>query len=459
MRIWAAALFLSGSLCVWGCGQSPTASLSATAPTSQLPNQPAGPVGQSGSWPSWRGVHRDAVSSETGLLDSWPAEGPPLKWKADGLGGGYSSVAIDSGRIFTMGKLKDGCNVLALNFANGRRLWALRTGDGDPNSTPTVDGDRVYALDRDGTLVCLDVSSGRLIWDKSLTRDFGGRMMSGWGFSESPLVDGDRLLCTPGVKDALIVALDKKTGKTIWKAQAPASLGTNGTDGAGYSSIVISNGGGVKQYVQIVGRGLVSVRAEDGKLLWNYNRIANATANIPTPLVKDDYVFASTGYGAGAALLQLSKSAEGVSAKEVYFLNGGKMQNHHGGMVLVGDYVYCGNGHNAGFPVCLELKTGKFAWEGGRGPGQGSAAVIEADGNLYFRYQNGVMALIGANPKKYILKGKFETATKNGEGWPHPVIVDRQLFLRDQDALLCYDIAKKGSAKAAGNKVSGGPQL
>ena len=429
-------------LCAMGCGQSPTASL----PTAELPGLPAGAVGHSGSWPSWRGSHRDAISDETGLLESWPTEGPPLKWQAAGLGKGYSSVAIDAGRIFTMGVIEDGSNVLALNFANGRRLWALRVGKEEPNSTPTVDGDRVYALDRGGALVCIDAVSGKLVWSKNLVGDFGGRMMSGWGFSESPLVDGDRLLCTPGVKNSLIVALDKKTGNTIWTAQAPADLGPSGTDGAGYSSIVVSNGGGVKQYVQIVGRGVVSVRADDGKFLWNYNRVANATANIPTPLVKDDYVFASTGYGAGAALLQLSKSADGVAVKEVYFLDGGKMQNHHGGMVLLGDYVYCGKGHNQGFPVCLELKTGKFAWEGGRGPGQGSAAVIEADGNLYFRYQNGVMALIEANPKKYVLKGTFETATKKGEGWPHPVIVDRQLFLRDQDALLCYDIAKTGAA-------------
>jgi outer membrane protein assembly factor BamB len=436
-------------LCLLGCGRSDLA----TAPTAGLPDLPAGPVGHSGSWPSWRGAHRDAISGETGLLDSWPANGPPLKWKAEHLGSGYSSVAIDAGRIFTLGKTDEGCEVLALNFANGRRLWAFRVGgDRDPNSTPTVDGDRVYGLSFDGALVCLNVADGKPVWSKNLGQDFGGRMMSGWGYSESPLVDGDRLLCTPGANDALIVALDKKTGKTIWKAQAPADLGANGTDGAGYSSIVVSNGGGVKQYVQTVGRGVVSVRADDGKFLWNYNRVANPTANIPTPLVKDDYIFASTGYGAGAALLQLSKSGDGVAAKEVYFLNGGKMQNHHGGMVLLGDYVYCGKGHNQGFPVCLELKTGKFAWEGGRGPGGGSAAVIEADGNLYFRYENGVVALIEANPKKYVLKGTFTTATKNGAGWPHPVIVDRQLFLRDQDALLCYDIAKSRPSQSAASR-------
>lgn len=445
------------ALCLFaclGCGQSNPVS----APTAELPDLPAGPLGHSGSWPTWRGIHRDAISREGGLLKTWPVGGPPLKWQAAHLGSGYSSVAIDAGRIFTMGQIDGACHVLALNFANGRRLWAVRIGGDDPNSTPTVDGDRIYALGKDGTLVCLDVSTGKLVWRKNLASDFGGRMMSMWGFSESPLVDGDRLLCTPGVNNALIVALDKKTGNTIWKAVAPGDLGPNGTDGAGYASIVVSQGGGVKQYVQLVGRGLVSVRADDGKFLWNYNRIANGTANIPTPLVKDDYVFASTGYQGGAALVQLSKSPQGVSASEVYFLDGGKMQNHHGGMVLVGDYVYCGKGHNSGFPVCLELKTGKLAWQGGRGPGQGSAAVIEADGNLYFRYQNGVMALIEANPQRYVLKGTFETATKNGEGWAHPVIVDKQLFLRDQDALLCYDIAGKvaappSAAPQAGRKL------
>jgi outer membrane protein assembly factor BamB len=439
------ALAVLSLVCVLGCGQSDLA----TAPTADLPDLPPGPVGHSGSWPSWRGPHRDAISSETGLLDAWPANGPPLKWKAAHLGAGKSSVAIDGGRIFTMGRTSEGCMVLALNFANGRRIWGFRVGGGEPNSTPTVDGDRVYGLGRDGTLVCLNVADGKLLWSKNLASDFGGRMMSMWGFSESPLVDGDRLLCTPGVKNAMIVALDKMTGKPIWQAQAPADLGPGGTDGAGYSSVVVSNGGGVKQYVQIVGRGVISVRAADGKFLWNYNRVANATANIPTPLVKDDFVFASTGYQAGAALLQLSKTADGVAAKEVYFLNGGKMQNHHGGMVLVGDYVYCGKGHGAGFPVCVELKTGKFAWEGGRGPGTGSAAVMEAEGNLYFRYQDGTVALIGANPKQYVLKATFKSTATNGEAWAHPVIVDRQLFLRDEDDLLCYDISKTGPPQSA----------
>jgi outer membrane protein assembly factor BamB len=433
------------------------------------------------SWPGWQGPNRDNISPDTGLLKKWPEDGPPLKWKASGLGGGYSGVAVVDGKIYTMGQVgattggygaqpapakrparagaaagrgKGGrpaqnrggsagdCMVVCLDGKTGNVVWSQKIGGGDPNRTPAVDGDRVYAIDRNGELACLDVTDGRIIWHKSFTKDFHGHMMSGWGYSESPLIDGEKIVCTPGADEALIVALDKKTGATIWKGKPPANLGANGLDGAGYSSIMISQGAGVKQYVQTVGRGLVSFRAEDGKFLWNYNRIANHVANIPTPIVKDDYVFASTGYGAGAALLELKKLGDSVSAHEVYFLPGNKVQNHHGGMVLVGDYIYMGNGHNNGFPLCLEWKTGKIAWNGGRGPGSGSAGVLEADGELYFRYQDGMMALIEAAPDGYHLRSKFMLATHNAESWPHPVIVDRHLYLRDQDNLLCYDIAK-----------------
>lgn len=425
-----------------------------------------------GSWPTWRGPNRDNISPEKGLLDSWSEQGPPLKWKTTGLGKGFSSVTIDGGRIYTMGagpskntaskpaprktagrgRGRGGrgvgstgdCRVIALDLKTGKILWSTPVAKGDPNCSPTIDGDRVYALGRNGELACLDAADGKIVWAKDLQSNFGGKMMSGWGYSESPLIDGDKLLCTPGGRDAMIVALDKRTGETIWKGTAPADLGHGGADGAGYSSIVISHGAGVKQYVQLVGRGIVSFRAEDGKFLWNYNRVANQVANIPTPIVEGNYVFTSTGYQAGAALLELHKQGEdGVAADEVYFLPGNKVQNHHGGMVLLDGYIYMGNGHNNGFPLCLELKTGKVMWKGGRGAGTGSAAVLEADGELYFRYQDGVMALVEANPEKYVLKGKFDLATHNGESWPHPVIVDHCLYVRDQDALLCYDIGKR----------------
>ena len=392
-------------------------------------------------WPSWRGPNRDAISTETGLLQKWTAEGPPLQWQINGLGGGYSSIAIAGGKIFTMGRRRGGTAMIALDAKNGKKLWETNVGGGNPNCTPTVDGSLVYALGREGDLICAETETGKEVWRKNFSKDFGGRMMSGWGYSESPLIDGDRLICTPGANNGIIAALDKKTGKTIWKAAFPANLKLRGNDGAGYSSVVVSEARGIRQFVQLIGHGVISVAAKDGKFLWSYDRIANTTANIPTPIVKGDFVFCSTGYGAGAALLRIVPADGGLKAEEVYFLGGGEMQNHHGGMILIGDHIYCGHGHNKGFPLCIEMSTGKTAWRE-RGPGSGSAAALYADGHLYFRYESGVMALIEATSKQYVLKGSFKIASKKGASWPHPVIVDGRLYLRDQDNLLCYNVKK-----------------
>ncbi len=410
--------------------------------------RPAGADAQGPNWPQWRGEHRDGISHESGLLNRWPAGGPKLLWTARNLGRGFSSLSIGGGRIFTMGDLADGQYVIALDVDGGKQLWATRIGDvweptgyAGPRCTPTIDGDRLYVLGPHGDLVCLAVSDGKEIWHRSMQRDFGGQMSSGWGYSESPLVDGNKLVCTPGGADAGIVALDKKTGREIWRSKIP-ELGEQGDPGAAYSSIVIGNGGGVRQYVQLMGRGVVGVDARTGQFLWGYNRIANRTANIPTPLVNGDYVFCSSGYGAGAALLKLSAVDDGVEAEEVYFLEGKQFQNHHGGMIMLGDYVYAGHGHNAGAPTCLEWKTGKRVWRHNRGPGTGSSAVAYADGNLYFRFQNGVLALVGATPEEYVEKAKFEIPDVEHPSWSHPVIAGGKLYLREQDALYCYDIAQ-----------------
>ena len=478
-----------------------------------------------GDWPQWRGPNRDGVSAETGLLKEWPAGGPPLAWKISGLGQGFSSVAIVGGKIFTMAGRKNGQYVVALDLATQKELWAAKVGDknDEPRCTPTVADGLVYAISTDGDLACVEADGGREVWRKNFERDFGGKMMSGWHYSESPLVDGEKVIVTPGGKDAALVALNRKTGALIWKTELP-DLGSKGGDGAGYTGAVISNAASVRQYVQLIGRGIVSVAAGDGKVLWFYNRVANGTANIPTPLAWDDYVFCSTGYGAGAALLKIAKvttapqaapaqdeakiaeltknlaalnaeiaqrrdarekttrdSAEynkandgvqtlkpeiasletalatargGASAplgrvagspvevQEQYFLNASTFQNHHGGMIRLGDYIYAGTGHNNGFPICLEWKTGKVVWNKDRGPGAESAAVVAADGNLYFRYQNAVMALIEATPEGYHEKGAFPLASHNGNSWSHPVIHGGRLYLRDQDVLLCYDLRK-----------------
>lgn len=394
-------------------------------------------------WPQWRGPGRDGISDAKGLISEWGEDGPPLLWETEGLGRGYSSIAIADGKIFTMGQADGGEQLMALDVNGGTKLWSVEIGKGNPNCTPTVDGNRVYALGREGELVCADTASGKIVWQKNFKKDFDGYMMSGWGYSESPLVDGDLLVCTPGGPDAVMVALNKETGELVWKASLPEEVGRRGKDGAGYSSIVVSEACGIRQYVQLIGRGVIGVDAKTGSVLWTYNRVANGTANIPTPLVRGDYVFCSSGYRTGAALLHLVPDGSGVKAEEVYFLEATDMQNHHGGMILLGDYVYCGHGHNQGYPLCVNLMTGEEGWRPGRGPGGGSAAVTYADGHLYFRYEDGTMALIEATPEKFELKGKFKIHSDRGRSWPHPVISEGKLYLRDQDALLCYDISQK----------------
>ena len=403
----------------------------------------------SSDWPGWRGPHRDDLSSESGLLKQWPEGGPPLAWQAKGMGAGFSSIAISGDRIYTMGDRADGQYVLALNLADGKTIWATRIGEAwddnnapGPRGTPTVDGDSVFAIGTEGEVVCLKASTGEMRWQKSMVRDYNGKMMSDWKFSESPLVDGDKLIFTPGSFGALLAAVDKHTGKDIWRTEGGARVGAAGSNGAGYASMVISEGAGVRQYVQLAGRGLFGVSAQDGKILWSYNRIANDVANIPTPVVKGDYVFASTGYGTGSVLLKLERSAAGVAAKEIYFLEPRTFQNHHGGFVLIGDYIYGGHGHNNGFPICLEFATGKVQWGGDIRPegSSGSAAVAYADGHLYFRYQNGVMKLIEASPERYKETGSFRIPGVRLPSWSHPVILDGKLYLREQDTLLCYNV-------------------
>jgi outer membrane protein assembly factor BamB len=406
-------------------------------------------------WPGWRGANRDAVSRETGLLPEWGPGGPPLAWKATGIGTGYSSVAVVADRIYTMGDADGAQHVFALARDGGRLLWRTRLGPtfddkrgGGPRSTPVFDDGRVFALGTAGDLVCLDADTGKEIWRKSLPRDFGGEMMSRWRWSESPLVDGDRLVFTPGARDAALVAVEKTTGREIWRAAIP-DLGPEGKDGAGYSSIVVSHGAGVKQYVQLVGRGVVGIRASDGRFLWGYNRVANRVANISTPIVRGDLVFASTGYRTGSVLLELERSGDGVEARERYFLDAKTLQNHHGGLVLVGDHIYAGHGHNKGFPICVELESGEVAWGGDiRNAGTDSAAVLYADGRLYFRYQNGVIVLIEATPRGYTEKGTLEIPEVSLPSWPHLAIADGHLYVREQDTLYCYDLRSASGGAA-----------
>lgn len=400
-------------------------------------------------WPEFHGAARDAICRETGLLKTWPDGGPKLLWKLDGLGKGLSSVSIANGRLFTMGDRpsEDGEEmqfVLAYDLRTQKLLWATaigpnyRGGPPGPRCTPTVSGRLVYALGTEGDLVCLDIAKGTIRWKKNIVEEFGGKMMSGWKYSESPLIDGNKVICTPGGDEAMMVALNKRNGKTIWTCTVP-NLGDKGADGAAYSSAVIAQIDGVRQYVQLVGRGVIGVDAKTGRFLWGYNHVANNVANIPTPVVRGPYVFATTAYSTGAALLKIVRDGDGFEAREVYFISPEDFQNHHGGVVLVGDYVYGGHGPSRGDPACIELATGKVVWKQ-ESPSIGSAAVLYADGNLIFRYDRGDVLLVEATPEQFCVKGRFKSLRGSGPAWPHPVIHNGRLYLRHSDVLACYDL-------------------
>ena len=409
-------------------------------------------------WPQWRGPDRSAVSPEKNLLSSWPKNGPPLVWKATHLGGGYSTPSVADGRIFGMSYRNDEEVIWALEESTGKEIWVRSLGakgkaayNEGPRSTPTVDQDRLYSLGISGDLVCLQVKDGAIVWRRSFSKDFHGKMMSNWGFSESPLIDGDSLIVTPGDDLAALVALEKKTGKTIWASEISEC------GGAGYSSIMPIEVDGKKMYVTWMGmkkdvqgkttcgKGLVGVDALTGKFLWQYCRIANATANIPTVLVRDRFLFCSSGYpDGGTALLKLSVQKAEVLVEEIAYHAAKVLQNHHGGMVRVGEYVYFGRGQKNGLPTCVEFATAKIIWQEDRGPVRGSAAVCAADGMVYFRYEDGTVALIETTPKGYHLVSQFTLPDPSGKpGWAHPIIANGKLFLRDQDSLFCFDVRKK----------------
>ena len=389
-------------------------------------------------WPQWQGPDRTAISHETGLLKKWPKDGPKLVWKAEELGGGYSAPAIAAGRIFGLSFRGQDEVVWALDEKTGKELWKTRIaeakrapgpqGPEGSRGTPSVDGDVLYALGENGDLVCLETATGKERWHKNLISDFGGTIPR-WGYSESPLVDGDKVIVTPGANDATLVALDKKTGETIWKDQVPEG----GT--AHYSSVIAADVDGQREYIQFLQKGVVGVSAKDGSPLWHFDQPANRVSNISTPIYSDHSVFAASAYGAGGAL---AKIGNGSKAEVVYATK--KMKNHHGGMVLVDGYLYGENGGNGETPylVCLDFKTGKVMWEEAKA---GKGAIAYADGCLYYRDENGPMVLVEASPKKYVELSRFSQPERSkAKAWSHPVIANGKLYLRDQNVLFCYDV-------------------
>jgi outer membrane protein assembly factor BamB len=398
--------------------------------TALLRGQGAG----SSDWPQWRGPDRTGISPETGLLESWPRSGPPQVWTASDLGGGYGSVSVAGDRVFVQG-LRDRQSVVSsLNRADGRRVWVRALGRGGnndrgpgPRGTPTVDGDRVYALSENGILVCLRVADGSIVWQRDILADFRGRNIN-WLISESPLVDGALVIVSPGGRGAGMVALDKMTGKTVWTSE-------NLNDEAGYSSPIVADVQGVRTIMTLTAEAGVGVRASDGTLMWRYRNVANRTANVATPVYADNHVFYSSAYGTGGALLSLRAAKGEVRAQEVYFTR--EMQNHHGGLVLLDGYLY---GFNNSILTCLEFATGRLMW---RDRSVGKGALAAADGHLYVVSENYAVGLVEATPEGYREKGRFSIRDAGLPSWAHPAISGGRLYIRNQDTLIAYDVRER----------------
>ncbi len=388
-----------------------------------------------GDWPQWRGPDRTDVSRETGLLKSWPEGGPKRVWLFENAGLGYAGYAIVGGRLFTMGIRESSEHLIAVDAGTGKELWSAKIGEvlknewGDgPRGTPAVDGDRIYSMSGRGNVVCANAADGKVVWQRTM-KEFGGRT-PGWGYTESVLVDGNRVICTPGGEKGTIVALDKKTGEPLWQSK-------DFTDPAHYSSVIAADHGGKRQYIQLTEKHVAGVSAEDGKLLWSSDW-PGRTAVIPTPIFTDGHVYVTAGYDVGCKLIKLGPNNE---ASEVYFNK--EMINHHGGVVLVDGHLY-GYSERLGW-LCQNFKTGEKVWAEKAALGKG--AVTCADGMLYcLAEKDGTVVLAEASPKGWKEHGRFkleaQTAQRSPRGriWTHPVVTGGRLYLRDQELLSCYDV-------------------
>lgn len=388
-------------------------------------------------WPQWRGPDRTDVSKETGLLKTWPAEGPKRAWLFENAGQGYSGFAIASGKLFTLGTREENEGILVLDANTGKEIWFAKIGPilenrwgGGPRGTPTVDGDRVYALSGPGFLACVNVADGKVLWQQSM-KDLGGKT-PGWGYTESVLVDGNQVLCTPGGAKGTLAALDKKTGKLIWQSE-------EFTEDAHYSSIVPADINGSRQYIQRNEKSVVGIGSKDGKLLWKTS-FPGKTAVIPTPIVHDSHVYVTAGYGGGSKLVKIGP---GNQVTVVY--ENKVMKNHHGGVILLADHVY-GHSSQPDTWVCQNFKTGEEVWNH-RDFGKG--AIAYADGMFYcLEEKSGTVALVEASTKgwqerfRFKLEPQTKIRSQSGAIWTHPVISNGKLYLRDQDLIYCYDIKK-----------------
>lgn len=400
-------------------------------------------------WPQWRGPERSGVSKESGLLKEWPAGGPKLLWQVNDLGDGYSTPVVVGSRIYMMSNNgMDNEFVQARSTETGKVIWTTRVGNvGNPNqnppypkarSTPTIDGNFLYAFGSDGDIACLELKTGKIRWTKNVRKEFAGQPGE-WAYAESPLVDGDLVVVTPGGAEASLVALNKKTGALVWKSVVP------GGDPAGYASAIVVQAAGRKQYVQLTVKGLVGVDARTGQFLWRYADAAKGPAQYFTPVARGEFVYGGA-LGIGGALVQLKANADGVAAEQVYFKRG--LPNGIGGAVIVGDYLYGTEVQQK--LVAVEFATGKVMWEKAN---FGWGSVASADGLLFAHLIDGDYVLVDASSEGYREKGRLTPPNQPQhkqvgqfpeKSFTYPVIANGRLYIRDLGTLWAYDIKAKG---------------
>ena len=423
------------------------------------------------SWPLFHGPNRDNVSPETGLLKSWAEGGPPLLWKVRTIGStespGYASVTVAEGRVFTAGNVKTGESdqdahsyVFALNENTGEELWRYRNGPAwtdrghfpGERSTPTIDGERVYAYSALGRIACLEAATGKEIWAKDLRAEYAATLPT-WAFAESPYIDGNTVILWIGGEKASVVALNKMTGEPIWTTPSTEQRGN-------YATMTPFRYAGQRIYVNMNQAGVLAVNAETGKKLFDIPHKTDWDVMATTPyfymmvpstatsLDALGYLFITSGYGTGARCYQLNVSGDTITP--VLFWSNPQFDNQHGGVVIKDGYAY-GSAHRHGGGrtwMCVNLEDGVTAWEH-RGVEMSMGALTYADGMLYcMSEREGTVALVKATPEKYEAISRFTLpSTEEGGGtgmfWAHPVICNGKLYLRHGTILYCYDIAEK----------------
>ena len=393
-------------------------------------------------WPQWQGPQRTGISEETGLLGQWPEGGPPLVWRVDGIGEGYSSPAIVGDWVYVISS--EGMEneyVRAMSAEDGATRWTARLGNSGVNrgpnypgsrSTPTVVGEVLVALGSDGDLACLDARSGEIRWSRNLRADFGGAP-GNWAYSESPLVDGDRVIVAPGGETATVVALNLADGREIWRAALPEG------DEAAYASPVAASPGGVKQYILFLQHGVVGLAAASGEPLWRYSKTAEGSpANIPTPVVHGDFVYTAASR-TGGGLVQIHAGDHGLRAEEKYFMS--KLPTGIGGAILLDGHLYGSGGETL---MCVEYETGRVVWEERT---IAPASLLFADARLYLHGdEEGELGLVEPSPEGLRERGRFVPPNQpdrgNAKAWAYPALANGRLYIRDQGILWCYNVRR-----------------